>query len=348
MCRQLSNQDKMELVKILSKKNFASNEGSWMSILDLAGLSSLSIHIDFNGSALNKTQNVIRYLDHHGYVTYDRCALGVFLNVLLDLDYLNQQENDYVRKIIDQYQLMAPISNISYKGNSTVTGTEYEKILESVTMENTIKPVNFFSQAVELSRSVCYIANKNNAGTGFLIGKNIILTNNHVIKDNSLIEDYIFRFNYQLDINNLPEKHEDYRANSKGIFYTNVNLDYTIIELQGLTNNKWGYIPLKSNKINVGDRVNIIQHPAAMPKSICVQHNFVERIDNYYIQYLTSTMKGSSGSPVFDDQWNILALHHAGRILTENEGKKTPYYRNEGILISSILDDLTKQDIKIT
>ncbi len=50
-------------------------------------------------------------------------------------------------------------------------------------------------------------------------------------------------------------------------------------------------------------------------------------------------MKGSSGSPVFNDDWEVVALHHAGGMLLEPETKRR-YFRNEGILISAILDDL--------
>jgi V8-like Glu-specific endopeptidase len=59
------------------------------------------------------------------------------------------------------------------------------------------------------------------------------------------------------------------------------------------------------------------------------------------VQYLTDTLPGSSGSPVFDTKWNIIALHHSGGWLTEpNAASKHTYYRNEGIAIDRIIEGL--------
>jgi hypothetical protein len=55
------------------------------------------------------------------------------------------------------------------------------------------------------------------------------------------------------------------------------------------------------------------------------------------VQYATDTEAGSSGSPVFDQQWQIVALHHRGGGLAGPDGKK--YFTNEGIAISSVLRD---------
>ena len=75
---------------------------------------------------------------------------------------------------------------------------------------------------------------------------------------------------------------------------------------------------------------------------ISVQNNFVEYVDEKIIQYLTSTKNGSSGSPVFNDNWQVLALHHAGGTLKEPSTNRR-YARNEGILISAILKDLPSE-----
>ncbi len=64
------------------------------------------------------------------------------------------------------------------------------------------------------------------------------------------------------------------------------------------------------------------------------------------VQYLTDTLPGSSGSPVFDTDWNLIALHHSGGWLTEpNAATKSTYYRNEGIAIDSIIQDLAAKPV---
>ena len=57
---------------------------------------------------------------------------------------------------------------------------------------------------------------------------------------------------------------------------------------------------------------------------------------------MTDTERGSSGSPVFNNDWKVIALHHAGK--TEEDGglvinPATGEKRgaNEGILIKNIV-----------
>lgn len=59
------------------------------------------------------------------------------------------------------------------------------------------------------------------------------------------------------------------------------------------------------------------------------------------MQYLTDTMPGSSGSPVFDKDWRLVALHHSGGWILE-PGSKSRYFRNEGIHIERVLDVLRR------
>jgi V8-like Glu-specific endopeptidase len=65
--------------------------------------------------------------------------------------------------------------------------------------------------------------------------------------------------------------------------------------------------------------VTIIQHPSGGPKQIALNENRVTNIYRHYLQYTTDTLPGSSGSPVFNDDWKVVALHHAGGHLKTNE-----------------------------
>ena len=96
--------------------------------------------------------------------------------------------------------------------------------------------------------------------------------------------------------------------------------------------------------VKVGDRVNIIQHPGGGPKQIALSHNVVVSVDDQRVRYLTDTDYGSSGSPVFDEQWRVVALHHSWG--TEREpGLKQWYVRNEGIHINTIIEGLAKDGL---
>ncbi|MGL4649089.1 MAG: trypsin-like peptidase domain-containing protein, partial [Caldilineaceae bacterium] len=52
--------------------------------------------------------------------------------------------------------------------------------------------------------------------------------------------------------------------------------------------------------------------------------------------YLTDTLPGSSGSPCFNDRWEVVALHHSGGWLRE-PGAKGTFFRNEGMQMGLVL-----------
>ena len=54
------------------------------------------------------------------------------------------------------------------------------------------------------------------------------------------------------------------------------------------------------------------------------------------VRYRTNTEPGSSGSPVFDQNWNLVALHHSG------EPAFQPHW-NEGIPFATIVNLLTQR-----
>jgi V8-like Glu-specific endopeptidase len=58
------------------------------------------------------------------------------------------------------------------------------------------------------------------------------------------------------------------------------------------------------------------------------------------VKYRTNTEPGSSGSPCFDADWNLVALHHLG-----DPNFSKPEY-NQGIPFMAILDALEKADKK--
>jgi V8-like Glu-specific endopeptidase len=112
-----------------------------------------------------------------------------------------------------------------------------------------------------------------------------------------------------------------------------------VVQVQDDPAAEWGAIRLKRTDLHKGARVNIVQHPMGGHKQIALYHNIVLYVGENRIQYLTDTLPGASGSPVFDSDWNVVALHHSGGYLRE-PGTKKVYYRNEGILINAVIDGM--------
>ena len=339
----LDSEDLRQLITLLQDLPELQNEKSRRQILDLAGLGNLASRMDLSDPPRTAVHEVVRYLSNYGRLTYDHEALGLFLNTIKG--FVGVQQQEFLDMLLKKYNMMTPTVAApdidQWKGEKTT-----EDVLEKIIGENTLRPVAFLRKGLEVARSVSYVrvrtAQKWWSGTGFLISQDLLLTNNHVLDSLELLADTIFRFNYEEDFQGQAQSPEEYCAKSNGVFHTNVDLDYTLIELEGNPGRKWGWLPLLPRNIRRDERVNIIQHPLGQPKQISLQNNFVQYVGNNVVQYITSTLEGSSGSPVLNDAWEVVALHRAGGDIPEPTTQQH-YFRNEGILINRILVDLPPQ-----
>jgi hypothetical protein len=112
--------------------------------------------------------------------------------------------------------------------------------------------------------------------------------------------------------------------------------------------------------VNKGEPVFVMQHPNSQPKKLVFQNNrLIDRLETY-LAYEADTDIGSSGSPVFNRQWEVIALHHATQIARDDQGRilakdgslwqpamgsaRVKYLDlNEGVRVSRLLDDLVKR-----
>jgi V8-like Glu-specific endopeptidase len=173
-----------------------------------------------------------------------------------------------------------------------------------------------------------------------MIGPDRLLTNNHVFGNAQEAEGATVQFNFQTDLAGQPLDTDDYTADPDTFFHTNEDLDYAVVQVKGSPGDKWGFINLRDDlTVKAKQDVAIIQHPGGQPKQIAIVDNEIEYVDDSVAQYLTDTLPGSSGSPVFDNDWECVALHHSGGWLPQPSDQST-HFRNEGILISAILADL--------
>jgi len=106
-------------------------------------------------------------------------------------------------------------------------------------------------------------------------------------------------------------------------------LDYALLELKGAPARQVPKLMPKRLVPNAALRlaVNIVQHPRGDPKRVAFRNNLVSGADATCIRYFTDTDAGSSGSPVCDDRWQVVAIHRGAR-RAENisyNGKNSAY-----------------------
>lgn len=297
--------------------------------------------VNFNGTAMDIWSSAIDEARKNGKV--DKLISSVLKKYPNDpylLTALNPTEINY--------SLSPNLDDISqWKGVD-------EETLEVLTMNiNTMLPINFLARGIICSRSVAKIEMKVgtavDSGTGFLFKINefdelFFITNYHVINNKNDISRTRIIFDYEEDINGDTKASKSFEIDSNGPWYTSpvAQLDTCIFKLSVHAElDQFGFIPLKKVDVLKNDFVNIIQHPGGELKKIALYHNIVTHTTERVVQYLTDTKKGSSGAPVFNSNWDIVALHHSGAESKLNEPKLVETkYRNEGININKIIDFL--------
>ncbi len=219
--------------------------------------------------------------------------------------------------------------------------TEFRPLTaEKVIGINNLLSIAWLNRGLKLGKSVARIVTPEGLGTGFLIAPDLLITNNHVIDREEVAAKSVAEFNYQKDWSGRLEPVRSYplEPSHPRNFRTNRTLDYTIVRVRDNPGELFGYVDISSHRDpSANDYMCVIQHPAGGPKQIVVTDNKVAAVFDSKVQYTSDTEPGSSGSPVFDQHWNIVALHHAGGMLPGPDRRK--WFINEGILMSRILQD---------
>lgn len=189
-------------------------------------------------------------------------------------------------------------------------------------------------------------------GTGFLISPGLFLTNQHVLNDADAARSASITFDYEIGEHGGFAEKTVFRLDPDrcAVFSPLEKLDYALIALGPRESGPasvedLGYLILSNrpDKHKIGMSVNIVQHPNGLPKLIAVRHNLLEYRTDTTLLYETDTDEGSSGSPVLNDEWEVVALHHYGSPFVshqDDQGRPIVENVNEGLRISAIYTDL--------
>ena len=185
-------------------------------------------------------------------------------------------------------------------------------------------------------------------GTGWLLSNSLIITNHHVInarmdgESNATDNDLHLQargttalFDFDADAM------QGTAVTAQELVAWNAALDYAVIRIPSITRT-----PLRCIKkiVDTGIEsiaVNIVQHPGGRSKRYGIRNNLVSGSTDKELRYFTDTEGGSSGSPVLNDQWEVVALHRASMFVSglQFQGKDTAYV-NIGTHIFLILEDI--------
>ncbi len=246
---------------------------------------------------------------------------------------LTEMMKDIPRKI----ELYSQVRNLNtYQFNISDKEVSLEKIIGS---KDNLLTIAWLEKALTASRAVCRVVREDGeSGTGFLTQDGYLFTNHHVLETPEDAAGATIEFNYEVGQTGTVKPLSQYKLDASDFKTSPVpQFDFTkvkVIENGNKPLKDWGFLEFDPSAMPaIGDAVTIIQHPSGGDKRIALRANEVVEQKAQFLYYTTDTEPGSSGSPVFNRDWKVVALHHAAKQINGRDA-------NEGILFKNILEFL--------
>jgi endonuclease G len=216
--------------------------------------------------------------------------------------------------------------------------------------------VAFLELGVRAARAVARVRpNGETPASGVMISDRLFLTNNHTIQTAKKASVAEIEFAYELDTSNRPVQPTRFALAPSDFFLADEanDLDYTLVAVGPKVSGTgelrdFGWCPLSDDptKHALGEVANIVQHPGGGYKEVVIRENRLVSRPSRVLHYVADTEVGSSGSPVFNNEWRMIALHHWGEPVLQREdenGRRVPMEVNEGIRVSAIVGELRER-----
>ncbi|HEY5990718.1 MAG TPA: DNA/RNA non-specific endonuclease, partial [Streptosporangiaceae bacterium] len=153
-------------------------------------------------------------------------------------------------------------------------------------------------------------------------------------------------FNFEDGIDGQPLQPRLFPRDPATFFLTDEELDFALVAVGAsqheLTQFGFNRTISAEGKAIAGDFVTIVQHPEGQKKQVALRDNRIVDVFDEFLHYEADTEPGSSGSPVFNDQWELVALHHAS--VPAPEHPELGKFVNEGIRVSRLLAFIGSRD----
>ncbi|MFF0753052.1 trypsin-like serine peptidase [Streptomyces sp. NPDC004267] len=268
-------------------------------------------------------------------------------------------------RLLDRQGVPAAAVVEGIRGEPLSAPASYERIIG---LSRELQAWSFLPRGARAARTVARISVREDGrelplGTGFLVSPRLLMTNHHVLPDPETARQCFVEFDAQVTIDNAPGAPVRLELDPTAFFLADERLDFALVLVPDPDGGRppgetfgWNRLSAQQGKVVIGEPVNVIGHPMGRLKEIAVRDNELEVRLADFLQYRTDTEPGNSGSPVFNDQWEVVALHHSGVPRTDEQGRTlrkdgriwqpgdgedaVAWVSNEGVRVSSVLGHL--------
>ena len=157
-------------------------------------------------------------------------------------------------------------------------------------------------------------------GTGFMISPRLLLTNHHVLGSAESAASSWLDFRHELDALGRPAEATTFALDPLAFFFTDPELDFTVVAVASTTPDAsipvatFGWLRLSSSDDLAlpGEWLSLVHHPSGRGKQVSLRQNLLIGQEEGRLWYAAEAAPGSSGAPVFNDSWQVVAVHCLG------------------------------------
>lgn len=178
----------------------------------------------------------------------------------------------------------------------------------------------------------------NAMGTGVLVNSQALLTCRHVFErileggqDHAWVRFGYKTGKYGVELGEVFKLDEESFANNDS--QSDNALDYTLVRIIGKPGKQMA--TLSNEVLNTTQNIRLVHHPRGEPVRISDVGQVVH-VDKEYINHNIKADYGSSGAPIFDLNWHVVAIHRGNLALSRSYALGV----TEAIPISSIWNDI--------
>lgn len=191
-----------------------------------------------------------------------------------------------------------------------------------------------FEEEAELAKSVFQSTTRlgSRIGTAFLVGKNLVLTNRHVMNYTSKDRKWeCGKFSIKLNT-------RDERVGCRKVRYCSLKYDYCVVEMNQMISGSSLGEEFKALRLSLRaktDRDQLVLHIGnAGGMGIQASRGYGVIIDGGEFVHFAPTLGGSSGAPIFNEKREVIGINSRG---SDDLGD---YSHNRGVLSATIEREL--------